>query len=71
MGSVEKAYLNRIELFFVKILCLAWTWLIDKRVPKPTSPYESCPHRVCLSAQGEAPLTRRTQNPLDASFTLI
>lgn len=25
-----------IETFFVKIVCLAWTQLIDRRLPKPT-----------------------------------
>jgi hypothetical protein len=38
MGSVEKVFLNNSEMFFVKPLCWAPIWLIDKRLSKPTWP---------------------------------
>lgn len=77
MGSVEKACLPWIKTFFIKLLCLAWTQLIDRKLSEPTWSLEKGPwgHRWfenCIApSTAHSPWEGRGTSPQgDITFTL-
>lgn len=73
MGSMEEDYLNRIEMFFVKMLDLTWTWLIGKRLPAPTLPIAKG-HGYMVEMHGLGHCPQRdlqfTRHTFDSDLTL-